>query len=60
MKYLYDQPHEHHYVYIKSESVIFPHVEMIVKKDLYACLDCGLGMDIYNMDENIKYKEPTT
>lgn len=59
MKYLVDQPHEHNYIYLKTESIVLHEViAKIANKEVYACVDCGLGMDVYDLENTIKVKEP--
>lgn len=54
MKELVDTCKNHSYVWIKTETVVStePYLR-IIPKDIYACVDCGLAMEIYKLDEKI-------
>ena len=58
MKALIDNCKDHNYVWLKKESVVLPEPQTkIIHKDIYACVDCGTGLDFYNLDEPIELKE---
>jgi hypothetical protein len=59
MKKLIDEPHEHNYVWLKNEvvTVPIPHLK-ILKKDIYVCVDCGSGLDVYDLDEPLSTEQP--
>lgn len=51
MKYLVDQPHEHGYIYLKTITEIIRNPSMrTVNKEIYACVDCGLEMGVYDLE----------
>lgn len=51
MKYLIDQPHEHNYIYLKKETVPIPEPLLkLIEKTVFACIDCGSGLDVYDFD----------
>jgi len=55
MKALIDNCKDHSYVYLKQESVVSPEPQLkIINKETYACVDCGTGLDFYNLDEPIE------
>lgn len=54
MKKLIEDCKNHEYVYLRDESVPISHPTLrLVKKEVYACLLCGTGLDCYNLDEPI-------
>lgn len=51
MKYLVDQPHEHGYIYLKTVTEIIRNPSMrTINKEIYACGDCGLAMEVYDLE----------
>ena len=58
MKKLIDDWCNHSYVWLKQESVPVTEPNLrIIQKDIYACVDCGTGLDFYNLDEPIPIKQ---
>ena len=52
---LYDQCDKHDYIYIKTASEVMQHeYRRIVNKEIYACVHCGVAMEIYDLDNPIK------
>lgn len=59
MKKLIDNCENHNYVWLKRESIPVPEPELrIYNKDIYVCVDCGKGLDFYNLDEPITVATP--
>lgn len=51
MKKLVDTCKNHSYVWLKKESVSVPEPSpKIITKEIYVCVDCGTGLDFYNLD----------
>lgn len=57
MKKLIEQCTNHNYVYLKKESVtIHEPLIKIVEKTIFACVECGAGLDVYDLDNPIEVK----
>jgi hypothetical protein len=55
MQKLIDECPEHDYIYLKNETIPLPQpVLKLVTKEIYACVYCGSGLDVYNLDEAIE------
>lgn len=51
MKKLIDECKNHSYVWLKQEGILAPEPKpRIFNKDIYACVDCGSGLDVYDLD----------
>lgn len=50
-KLIEDCGNPHNYVWLKREEVRIhePLVKLVIK-DMYACVDCGKGLEIYDLD----------
>jgi hypothetical protein len=55
MKYLADQPHKHNYVFLKQKTDVTtePYLK-IIPKNIYVCVECGLAMSVYELDNFIE------
>lgn len=58
MKKLIDDCKDHDYIYLRRESVLVSsQPRRIVEKEVYACVLCGTGLDVYELDNAITLKE---
>ena len=58
MKKLIDDCKDHSYVWLKRESVPVTEPTLrVIEKETYVCVDCGTGLDFYNLDEPIHIEE---
>lgn len=57
MRKLIEQCKDHDYVYLKRETVTIPEPQLkLIQKEIYACVYCGAGLDIYNLDEPLEIR----
>lgn len=57
MRKLVEQCKDHDYVYLKRETVPIPEPQLkLIQKEIYACVYCGAGLDIYNLDEPLEIR----
>ncbi len=55
MKKLIDECSEHSYIYLKTESVAISHpTPRIINKEVYVCVDCGSGQDVYDLENFVE------
>lgn len=54
MKYLFDDPHNHDYLFMNRITETTFLGKKLIGKDLYACVHCGVEMAIYDLDNIIE------
>ena len=55
---LIDECTDHDYVILKTQTIFLPDpTARLIKKEIYACIHCGRGLDYYNLDEFIEVKD---
>lgn len=59
MKKLIENCKNHSYVYLKDEVVVSSHPTLrLLNKQIYVCIECGVGLEVYDLDNPITVKEP--
>lgn len=52
MKKLIEECYSHDYVWLKRETLLATEPKMrAIEKDIYACVKCGSGLDVYDLDQ---------
>jgi hypothetical protein len=57
MRKLIEQCKEHNYVYLYEDFVAI-HLPLTksVRKEVFACVECGSGLDVYDLDNPTEVK----
>jgi hypothetical protein len=57
MNKLIEDCKNHNYVYLKKESMpIHEPLVKVVEKTIFACIDCGSGLDVYDLENAVVVK----